>query len=1331
MGVRAGACPPVSPSSRRRPPRARRRPPSRSRTTSWRACARSDISRGRHAPAATPRLPRPAGPERRRRRSLPGSVRIRRAELRRRASRRRGCWRSPSRRPAASARIRGCAGPHRARPRPPERALLALIPPQARAGEIFQRQPDGRAGLAVLGTGFTPGDVIPFGGPGSSDDGRQQPRCSRRRFRRSSSRGRATSRSRSRIRGPEPARRSAPRSISSRPAILRAATAGTISATVAGGVRARAIISAADPASGRPRDRRGDRRLPGGTASIRPPSASGDRAAERRGRDAARRVAVSGRFDVVGPSAGARVRVWKASWTSVLAGPTAGVSRSALASGPGRPRILRDTVVLRGDPAVGTGGGSPAGARRARAARDHRAGSRRRSPPSTRSSSPSRGSPRRAGARPRTIVLFLVDTLRADHVSAYGYAKPTTPRPRPRTFADGCGRRPACRPPTGRCRRTRRFLPSHSVARHGVGRYRPVSARRRSRRSPGRSRAPGTARSPSPAAGYVDPSFGFARGFDRYDVVPGAGPEAVARALAMLDEHSRRAGVPLPAHVPGARLSPPDESVARATLPRSRGARARTGRRDVGELRETRDGGPAFPGLDPRSVRRRAAAAWTRPSGACSRGSIGRGRLARHRDPLHVGPRRGALRSRPSRRSASSGATGARTSTRKSCACRSRCAIPWRPEARGALRENALAARRRADAGRRGGAPRFRVSFEGRSLLAGEPRRGAGSIVTEAPPLDAARAAASGAREDHPADGRVAGSPVRSDDALLPPAPAEECFDLARDPAERQSRRRARRRWGRRCARAADRYVASRLSGLSRPARPGAGPRRSFRAPRSRAGARTRRRAGRCGRSASRASPPALEQRGFSTEVRFSLGRRSRLDRVRAAGRLARPRDRAWTADALVCDASGTAVRRGSRSLVASSRWAAGHALPPGADGSSRRLRRRAPPPNARIVCRTTSCPGCSRSAICRGAPEPHSRSRAGASVPGAGGPPPDLSVGRSSDPPCALSGAAARLLLASAACREQPLPSVGAGASRAGARGRGAVAARARAGRVSAAGEVFQRQPDGNAALAVVGTGFSPSRRDRLGGQPLDDHLRAQPPPDGRRCLRSCWRPPRHRSRSRSRALPTPARAAVGDVSDPAAAPDRAYRRRSIAGDARRRPAGRDVESAGRECAVTVVGAGLAGSECAWQLARRGHRVGLCRDAPAGVDRRAPDGPMRRARLLELLPLRQPRQRRRAPEARDGSARLARDPVRSARPPCRRATPSRWTATSSPACVTEALAGVRRDRARARGGARDSAGDGYVVIATGPLTSPALDARSGSCSGPRTSTSTTRSRRS
>jgi hypothetical protein len=41
-----------------------------------------------------------------------------------------------------------------------ERSLLALIPSEARAGEVFQRQPNGLAALAVLGTGFTRTDVI-------------------------------------------------------------------------------------------------------------------------------------------------------------------------------------------------------------------------------------------------------------------------------------------------------------------------------------------------------------------------------------------------------------------------------------------------------------------------------------------------------------------------------------------------------------------------------------------------------------------------------------------------------------------------------------------------------------------------------------------------------------------------------------------------------------------------------------------------------------------------------------------------------------------------------------------------------------------------------------------------------------------------------------------------------------------------------------------------------------------------------------------------------------------------------------------------------------------
>lgn len=44
------------------------------------------------------------------------------------------------------------------------RSLLALIPDRARAGEVLQAQPDGRAGLSLLGTGFSRGDVVSWGG---------------------------------------------------------------------------------------------------------------------------------------------------------------------------------------------------------------------------------------------------------------------------------------------------------------------------------------------------------------------------------------------------------------------------------------------------------------------------------------------------------------------------------------------------------------------------------------------------------------------------------------------------------------------------------------------------------------------------------------------------------------------------------------------------------------------------------------------------------------------------------------------------------------------------------------------------------------------------------------------------------------------------------------------------------------------------------------------------------------------------------------------------------------------------------------------------------------
>lgn len=41
---------------------------------------------------------------------------------------------------------------------------MALVPDHARAGELFQAQPGGKSGLALLGTGFSRGDVVSWNG---------------------------------------------------------------------------------------------------------------------------------------------------------------------------------------------------------------------------------------------------------------------------------------------------------------------------------------------------------------------------------------------------------------------------------------------------------------------------------------------------------------------------------------------------------------------------------------------------------------------------------------------------------------------------------------------------------------------------------------------------------------------------------------------------------------------------------------------------------------------------------------------------------------------------------------------------------------------------------------------------------------------------------------------------------------------------------------------------------------------------------------------------------------------------------------------------------------
>ncbi len=148
----------------------------------------------------------------------------------------------------------------------------------------------------------------------------------------------------------------------------------------------------------------------------------------------------------------------------------------------------------------------------------------------------------------------------------------------------------------------------------------------------------------------------------------------------------------------------------------------------------------------------------------------------------------------------------------------------------------------------------------------------------------------------------------------------------------------------------------------------------------------------------------------------------------------------------------------------------------------------------------------------------------------------------------------------------------------------------------------------------------------------------------------------------------------------------------------------------------VTIVGAGLAGSECAWQLARRGHRVRLLEMRPTvGTSAHQTD---RCAELVCSNSFRSDNPRnavgllKREMEALDSlvirSARGAAVPAGDALAMDRNVFAG---------LVTEAIAS-RPEIELVREEAREIPSEGFVVLATGPLTSPALDAAIGALLG-------------
>ena len=144
----------------------------------------------------------------------------------------------------------------------------------------------------------------------------------------------------------------------------------------------------------------------------------------------------------------------------------------------------------------------------------------------------------------------------------------------------------------------------------------------------------------------------------------------------------------------------------------------------------------------------------------------------------------------------------------------------------------------------------------------------------------------------------------------------------------------------------------------------------------------------------------------------------------------------------------------------------------------------------------------------------------------------------------------------------------------------------------------------------------------------------------------------------------------------------------------------------------VTVVGAGLAGSECAWQLARRGHRVRLFEMRP-----KVGTAAHRTDRCAELVcsnsfrsdnPLNAVGLLKREMEVLDS---LIIRCARAAAVPAGDALAMDRTIFAD--LVTEAIAS-RPEIELVREEMRQVPAEGYVVIATGPLTSQALDGEIG-----------------
>jgi hypothetical protein len=459
---------------------------------------------------------------------------------------------------------------------------------------------------------------------------------------------------------------------------------------------------------------------------------------------------------------------------------------------------------------------------------------------------------------PRTIVLFLIDTLRADHVSGYGYRLPTTPKLD--RFFQGWLRAETCLPAANWT------LPSHaslflsqSVARHGVGRVGRILPTGVETLAANVARA-GYRTLAVTGGGFVDPAFGFARGFDRYAVLEKPAGRAVEKALAMLEEH-RGEPVFLFLHTYQVHDYMPDESVARKLFG-SLEALGPDWPGTAGALAGTRGADPKFPGW----IRARYDAALRCVDDAFGDLVAGLERSGRLADTAIVftSDHGEALCGHDWKGQCLGWTHGNPYLYEEEIAVPLEVRIPWKPKARGTIHNVVTLLDVAPTLAEAVGVP-APASFEGRSLFSGEPPADR-SVATEAPPLDALTLRVGRYKLIRRTGGPQNAWFGKSSYRVLP---AEECLDLSSDPAEKHPAP-CDLAWGLSLRERTDRYLVGGFSDslvLRVPAADfGSGGQRLVVRARGRGGPPALRTFGLAGRTVS------LEQTGGQTQVRFSSG---------------------------------------------------------------------------------------------------------------------------------------------------------------------------------------------------------------------------------------------------------------------------------------------------------------------------------------------------------------------------------------------------------------------------------------------------------------------------